>query len=214
MSELMRLDSVGVSLGGEAVLTDVSLQLSAGEAIAIVGPNGSGKTTVLRLLATLLRPTHGTGTILGADLGGVVDRSVRTAIGLITHAPALLDELTISENLVHFCRVSGRAEEAVPKALSAVGLENVADRSVARCSFGMKRRAEIAWLLVAKPRVLLLDEARSGLDADARVLVDTLARLTRERGGAVVAVSHEEGDVGADLVGVHRLENGRLEQVS
>lgn len=210
----MRLDSVGVSLGGVAVLTDVSLDLSAGEAIAIVGPNGSGKTTVLRLLATLLRPAHGAGTILGADLSGVVDRSVRTSIGLITHAPALLDELTISENLVHFCRVSGRPEEAVPKALSAVGLENVADRLVSRCSFGMKRRAEIAWLLVAKPRLLLLDEARSGLDSDARVLVDTLSRLTRERGGGVVAVSHEDGDLGADLVGVHRLENGRLERVS
>lgn len=210
----MRLDSVGVSLGGVTVLTDVSLHLGSGESIAIVGPNGSGKTTLLRLLATLLRPAQGTGTILGADLGAVVDRSVRTSIGLITHAPALLDELTISENLIHFCRVSGRTEEAVPKALSAVGLENVADRPVARCSFGMKRRAEIAWLLVAKPRLLLLDEARSGLDADAKGLVDSLARLTRERGGGVVAVSHEEGDLGPDLVGVHRLENGRVGQIS
>lgn len=210
----MRLDSVGVSLGGVTVLTDVSLQLGSGEAIAIVGPNGSGKTTLLRLMATLLRPAHGTGTILGADVGGVVDRSVRTSIGLITHAPALLDELTISENLIHFCRVSERHEGAVAKALSAVGLENVADRAVARCSFGMKRRAEVAWLLVAKPRLLLLDEARSGLDAEARVLVDSLARLTRERGGGVVTVSHEEDDPGPGPVAVHLLENGRLGQAS
>jgi ABC-type multidrug transport system ATPase subunit len=210
----MRLDSVGVTLGGVAVLTDVSLQLGSGDAIAIVGPNGSGKTTLLRLMATLLRHAHGTGTILGADLGGVVDRSVRTSIGLITHAPALLDELTISENLIHFCRVSERPEDAVPKALSAVGLENVADRTVAKCSFGMKRRAEVAWLLVAKPRLLLLDEARSGLDSEARVLVDSLARLTRERGGGVVTVSHGEGDLGLDMVAVHRLENGQLGKIS
>jgi ABC-type multidrug transport system ATPase subunit len=203
-----------VTLGGVAVLTDVSLQLGSGEAIAIVGSNGSGKTTLLRLMATLLRHAHGGGTILEADLGGVVDRSVRTSIGLITHAPALLDELTISENLIHFCRVSERPEDAVPKALSAVGLENVADRTVAKCSFGMKRRAEVAWLLVAKPRLLLLDEARSGLDSEARVLVDSLARLTRERGGGVVTVSHGEGDLGLDMVAVHRLENGQLGKIS
>ncbi len=214
MSHLLQLDSVGVDLGGQPVLTDITLQLGSGEAIAIVGPNGSGKTTVLRLLATLVRPAHGAATVLGADLGGVVDRSVRTSIGLITHAPALLDELTITENLVHFCRVSDRPETGIAKALSAVGLENVGDRQVEQCSFGMKRRAEIAWLLIAKPKLLLLDEARSGLDTDARVLVDSLARLTLERGGGVVAVSHEEGDPGPGLVAVHRIADGRMEQVS
>lgn len=214
MSHLLQLDSIGVALGGQPVLTDISLELAPGEATAIVGPNGSGKTTVLRLLATLLRPSHGSGIVLGANLGGVVERSVRISIGMITHAPALLEELTVSENLVHFCRISDRPETAIPKALSAVGLENVGDRRVDRCSFGMKRRTEIAWLLIAKPTLLLLDEARSGLDSEARGLVDSMARLTRERGGGVVAVSHETGDLGSDFGAVHRLVNGRLEQGS
>ncbi|MEX1038544.1 MAG: ATP-binding cassette domain-containing protein [Acidimicrobiia bacterium] len=214
MSHLLQLDSVGVDLGGRPVLTDISLHLGSGEAIAIVGPNGSGKTTLLRLLATLLRPSQGSGTVLGADLRGVVERSVRISVGMITHAPALLDELTVWENLVHFCRISNRPEAVIPRALSAVGLENVADLRVDRCSFGMKRRAEIAWLLIAKPKLLLLDEARSGLDIEARSLVDSLARLTRERSGGVVAVSHDAGDLSLDFVAVHRLANGRMERVS
>lgn len=213
MKDLVQLESVGVALGGQTVLTDITLSLAPGETTAIVGPNGSGKTTLLRLLATLLRPGRGHGLVLGSELSRTVDRSVRNSIGLITHTPALIEELTISENLVHFCRISDRPETSVDRALSVVGLENAADRRVSRSSFGMKRRAEIAWLLVAKPRLLLLDEARSGLDVEARTLVDSLTRLTIERNGGVVTVSHEADGLGSGLAAIHRLVNGRLEQV-
>jgi ABC-type molybdenum transport system ATPase subunit/photorepair protein PhrA len=77
----------------------------------------------------------------------------------------------------------------------------------------MKRRAEIAWLLVAKPKLLLLDEARSGLDVEARTLIDSLTRLTIERKGGVVTVSHEADGLGSGLAAIHRLVNGTLEQV-
>lgn len=213
MSDLVQLESVGVALGGKPVLTDITLSLATAETTAIVGPNGSGKTTLLRLLATLLRPGRGHGLVLGSELGETVDRSVRNSIGLITHTPALIEELTIRENLVHFCRISNRLETSADRALAVVGLENAADRSVSRSSFGMKRRAEIAWLLVAKPKLLLLDEARSGLDVEARTLVDSLTRLTIERNGGVVTVSHEADGLGSGFAAIHRLVNGRLEQV-
>jgi ABC-type multidrug transport system ATPase subunit len=205
------LDDVDVVLGGKSVLLEVSLSLSGGESLAIVGPNGSGKTTLLRLLATLLKPTRGQGSILGQPILSPEIRQVRPDIGLITHTPALIEELTISENLLHFARLSGNPFEDCLRALEVVGMENAADRRVGDSSFGMRRRTEIAWLLVSKPKLLLLDEAKSGLDVEARELVDALVGLTLNKSGIVVGVSHQTSQLGDGFLHKRRLASGRLE---
>lgn len=191
----IQLTGVDLSLGGSRILADVHLTTDAGASIAIVGPNGSGKTTLLRVLATLLRPSSGGGHVLGADITTSEISRVRPEIGLISHAPALIEELTLEENLRHFSKLSGRSVDSCLKALEVVGLERARGRRAADSSFGMRRRTEIAWLLVSKPKLLLLDEARTGLDTDAQHLVDALINTTRTRGGTVVGVSHEESQL-------------------
>lgn len=210
MTASVHLDNVDVVLGGKPVLVEVCLSLSGGESLAVVGPNGSGKTTLLRLLATLLRPTSGQGSILGRTILGPEIRGVRQKIGLITHSPALIEELTISENLLHFARLSGNQFEDCLRALEVVGMEKAADRRVGDSSFGMRRRTEIAWLLVSKPKLLLLDEAKSGLDVEARELVDALVELTLNKSGIVVGVSHQTSQLGEDFQHKMRLASGRL----
>lgn len=211
MDSLVDLNSVGVRLGGQQVLQNINLSVSPGTGIGIVGPNGSGKTTLLRLLGTLVGPSIGDGHILGSHLTSAEVRKVRSRIGLISHQPALIEELTLQENLTHFARLSGTSSESLHKAVHVVGLENAIGRKVSESSFGMRRRLEVAWLLAARPKLLLLDEAKSGLDQGAQELIDALVALTLERGGAVVSVSHDEEHLaGAAFTSRYRLVGGTL----
>lgn len=191
MQPVLSFEAVDVSLGGRPVLRDVDLVVAAGEAVGVAGPNGSGKTTLVRTAATLVALDGGRATVLGAAHGTDEIASVRKSIGLLGHQPSLLPDLTLRENLVHVARLVGAETARVERALDVVGLADAADRRARACSFGMQRRLEIAHLLLTRPRLLLLDEAASGLDIAARGLLDALVRSVCEREGGCVVVSHD-----------------------
>ena len=207
------LDAVDVRVVGTPVLHGVGLQVAAGEVIGLVGPNGSGKSTLLRVLATLLRPAAGTGRVLGARLGSAEVLSVRPSIALIGHEPALYARLSLLENLRHLARLTGREGRSPGDALAAVGLYGARHRKAAHCSHGMLRRAELARVLVTRPRLLLLDEAHSGLDGSSSGLVEVVVAGVRRDGGASVLVSHEHGRLSAVVDRVMGLAAGGLHPV-
>lgn len=211
MATIVELRNVGVSLGGRPVLAGIDLALHPGQAIGVVGPNGSGKTTLVRTIATLITVDEGEASILGVDPGSGDLTDIRGSIGLIGHQPSLIPELTLAENLDHVARLATIDPKRVARALEVVGLAGAADRRASASSFGMKRRIEIAHLLLTRPRLLLLDEAASGLDDSARDLVAALVRSVRERGGAVVMVSHDRRQLEALCDRVSVLTAGRLE---
>ena len=208
MDPIAHLDKAVVSRGGRLVLSEIDVKLSPGDVLGVAGPNGSGKTTLVRTLATLVPIDKGSGSVLGRSLGAA--DSSRREIGLIGHHPALIPELTITENLDHISRLRGIDAARVPGALDVVGLEDAADLRVEACSFGMKRRVEIAHLLLSKPRLLLLDEAVSGLDEAARSLIGALVGTVTARGGATLVVSHDRSHLDSLCTGVLALESGRL----
>ncbi len=214
MGELVALDNVGVDRGGSPVLREVNLSLGRSQVVGVAGLNGSGKTTLLRLIATLLAPSSGSGHVLQADLGSLDVYDVRHRIGMISHTPAVIPELTQRENLVHFSRLRGVDEERVDKVLRVVGLDEAADRRADASSFGMLRRIEVARLLMTNPTVLLLDEAISGLDSEAQDLVGALIKRTSSNGGAVVIVSHDPVQLAAHADQVLTLRSGRLEETA
>jgi heme exporter protein A len=208
------LHDSGVTLGGQTILRGLTLSVGPGEVLGIAGPNGSGKTTLLRLLATLVRPDSGEGTVLGAALGTPAVYDVRPLIGLIGHIPAVIGELSLRENLEHAVRLTGADRSRVEPALRVVGLDEAAHRKVETSSHGMLRRAEVARLLITEPRLLLLDEAYSGLDFYAQELIDTLIERATRVGGAVVLVSHDPHQLAERAGRVLNLFAGRLEAVS
>lgn len=210
MNPIARFENVGVSLGGRPVLVEIDLELPAGRCIGVVGPNGSGKTTLVRALATLIATDSGSATILGVNARSNEVAGVRSGIGLIGHQPTLIPELTLSENLTHIARLSAIDTGRVAHALDVVGLFAAADRRASECSFGMQRRVEIAHLLLRRPRLLLLDEAASGLDESARELVGALIQSVVGRGGAAVVVSHDRSHLNDLCDEILALSGGRL----
>ena len=211
MERLVTLEAAGVSLGGARVLRDIDIAIDAGQVLGVSGPNGAGKTTLLRLLATLIAPSSGSGRVLGASLGSNDAYLVRPQIGMISHRPAVIPELTIGENLDHAVRLAGLERSRVATALRVVGLDESSQTRGDAASFGMLRRVEVARLLITGPRLLLLDEPYSGLDVDAVELIGAIVERTVSSGGAVVMVSHDAAQLAGHAHLLLSLASGRLE---
>ncbi|MBI4541281.1 MAG: heme ABC exporter ATP-binding protein CcmA [Gemmatimonadetes bacterium] len=209
----LELAGIARRFGQRWVLRGASLQVPPGEALALVGRNGTGKTTLLRIAATLLRPTRGTGRVYGLDVVREAP-SVREIIGLLGHAPALYEDLTAGENLRFACRMRGRVPDApeIARLLDMVGLLHDADRRVRAFSAGMRRRLALARLLLEPPRLLLMDEPYASLDVDGVECVNALVRHTKARGGAVVMATHDLRGVAGVVDRVALLETGVLRE--
>ncbi|MEU0469620.1 ABC transporter ATP-binding protein [Amycolatopsis sp. NPDC006131] len=201
---------LGVDLGRTPVLRGLDLVVGAGEVAGVVGPNGSGKSTLLRVLATLLPPTGGGGFVLGARLGTAATHRVRPSIGLVGHDSALHPRLTLEENLRYLAALTGRSAKAAEEALDVAGLVRAASRRAEHCSQGMRRRADLARILLTEPSLLLLDEPHSGLDPSSFRLVDLLVHGVRARDGAVVIVSHDRPRLESVADKLVALDTGRL----
>lgn len=213
---IVELHNVGFAVGTTPILTGVDLVVGEGERVGVAGPNGSGKTTLLMTLATLLSPGSGTGTVLGASLGTTDVYGIRRDIGLSGHDPAVYDELSLEENLRHVARLAERTGRPpttpVETVLSQVGLAGAAHRRAEAASEGMRRRTDLARLLMLAPRLVLLDEAHAGLDSDARIIVDEVCRRAVADGGAAVMVSHDREALANHTDRVVVLTGGRLNQ--
>jgi len=185
------------SFGRVRVLHDVDLTLAPGEALAIAGPNGAGKSTLLRLLAGLMRPGAGEVSVLGRALTGGSAAAARRAVGLLSHHSLLYDDLTLAENLTFAARLYGLARPAqtARAALDAAGLAARADDSPRRLSRGLLQRAAIVRALLHRPRVLLLDEPFTALDAASADRLRDELRARRSEGLGLVVVTHHLAEI-------------------
>lgn len=205
------LRGVAHRFGPRWVLRGIDLLVGRGHAVALMGANGTGKTTLLRILATLLKPTRGTGTVLGADLRSEPDL-VRERIAYFAYLPALYEDLTAAENLAFSLRMRGQRPEAgeIEQALERVDLGSHGDARVRGLSTGMRRRVSLARVLLQRPELLLLDEPYAAFDESGILLVDELVADVRARGGAVVAATHDLPRTGHLIDRLLRLDGGTL----
>jgi ABC-2 type transport system ATP-binding protein len=173
-------------------LSEISFQVAPGEFFGVVGPNGGGKSTTFRILATLLRPTHGKVAIFGVD-ALLNPELVRHKIGVVFQSPGLDKKLTAQENLLAqgaLYNLSGRSlKERVERSLSRMGLWDRRAERIERLSGGLKRRVEIAKGMLHEPGLLLLDEPTTGLDPLIRREVWEHLRQLRESTGLTVLVT-------------------------
>ncbi|WP_353945591.1 ABC transporter ATP-binding protein [Streptomyces sp. HUAS MG91] len=197
--------------GRLTALDRVSLEVPAGGLTAVVGPSGSGKSSLLAVAATLVTPDSGrvlVGGVAATGLGRADAAALRReAIGIVFQQPNLLPSLTALEQLEVMAHLGGRRVRGGVRAragelLDAVGLGAQAHRRPHQLSGGQRQRVNIARALMNEPKVLLVDEPTSALDHErGAVVLELLARLTRARGTATVLVTHDRGHLGvADRV--------------
>ncbi|AVZ76144.1 ABC transporter ATP-binding protein [Streptomyces lunaelactis] len=187
-------------VGRLTALDRVSLDVPAGSLAAVVGPSGSGKSSLLAVAATLVTPDRGRVVVDGTDTGGLTPAARaalrREHIGIVFQQPNLLPSLTAAEQLQVMTHLSGRAaRQARARALElleAVGLTREAGRRPHQLSGGQRQRVNIARALMNEPAVLLVDEPTSALDHErGAAVLDLLVTLTRERSTATVLVTHD-----------------------
>lgn len=181
----------------------------------LLGHNGSGKTTLLRVLSTAIRPTRGAGRVFGHDLASDPD-AVRILAAYLGHDPGLYADLTAAENLRFSERMRRPADSAhtregrIAAMLERVGLTRHADERTRGFSAGMKRRLALGRVLLAEPRLLLLDEPYASFDAAGIALVNEIVVATRAAGGCVVVATHDPERSSEVATRALRMENGLL----
>lgn len=220
---LIRLRGVGKSYpvagGSFQALSELDMDIQAGEFVAVVGPSGSGKSTLLNLLAGIDRAGSGSLHVAGQDLRALTERDLSrwrgTAVGVVFQFFQLLPTLTVQENVMlpmDFCNQWPAAERPgrAQALLARLGVADQADKFPSALSGGQQQRVALARALANAPRLVLADEPTGNLDsANAQAMLALLAALAREQGVTVVMVTHEAAALGQVQRSL-RLRDGRL----
>ncbi|MEN0102878.1 MAG: ABC transporter ATP-binding protein [Curtobacterium sp.] len=221
MASVLALRAVTKSYGDVAALRGVSLDVAAGELVAVVGPSGSGKSTMLNIVGTLDRPTSGTVTISGNDVSGMSDDALSALradhIGFVFQHFHLQAGATAAENVADGLLYAGvgrraRKERAVA-ALQRVGLGHRVDHRPPQLSGGEKQRVAIARAIVGDPTILLADEPTGALDTASGAAVLGLLRELNAAGTTVLVITHDL-ELAASMPRQVRMRDGAVEEDS
>jgi ABC-2 type transport system ATP-binding protein len=182
MTGAITADHLTIRFGSFTAVNDVSFSVDKGEIFGFLGPNGSGKTTIIKALCGLLKPSAGGGTILGMDIRKDA-AEIRSRVGYMSQKFGLYEDLTVEENIAFYAGVYGihgqKAEQRMQEVLALTGIEHYLKRRAGQLSGGWKQRLALACAIIHSPEVVFLDEPTAGIDPVARrALWDLLFRLS------------------------------------
>lgn len=193
------------------VLEGVDFEVKKGSVFALLGSNGAGKTTIVKILTTLLKQDNGTAFVNGFDVS-LKPGNVRQSISLTGQFAAVDEILTGRENLIMIARLRhlNNSRQVADELLNRFGLSNAADRRVSTYSGGMRRRLDIAMSLVGKPQLIFLDEPTTGLDPEARIEVWKIVKELTDNGTTVFLTTQylDEAEQLADRIAI--LHEGKI----
>ena len=213
---MLHLNGIGKRFGDQWILRDLNLQVREGECVALLGPSGCGKSTALRLIAGLERQDEGSIELDGARLDTIP--AERRRIAMVFQSYALFPHLSVRENLNLGLKIRGVAptqrQQRINSVLDTVRLKEMADRRPQQLSGGQRQRVALARALLRDPRVYLLDEPMSNLDAQLRdELRPELRQLILQGSQPVVYVTHDQQEAMALANRIAVLKGGRIEQI-
>jgi putative ABC transport system ATP-binding protein len=218
--DMIRLNSVTKTYQASAppALADVSMDVAAGEVVAVMGPSGSGKSTLLNLIAGLDRPTAGTVTVAGRRIDNLGESALARFrarhVGIIFQFFNLLDDLTVEDNVLLPAQLAGasrrQARARAGELLARMGIEEQRNAYPARMSGGQRQRVAIARALVNQPAVLLADEPTGALDTATGQEIGRLLRELNQGGQTLVLVTHDPDLAERYVARIVRIVDGRL----
>ncbi|WP_243354724.1 ATP-binding cassette domain-containing protein [Bacillus litorisediminis] len=211
MEYIVRTHHLTKRVKGKELVSDINLHIKKGEIYGFLGQNGAGKTTILRLLTTLIKPTAGEIEMFGKKLTENT-KDLLKRVGSIIEYPIFYEHLTAKENMQLHCEYLGFYDEAaIDHALDLVHLKNIEGKPVKSFSLGMKQRLGIARAIITKPELIILDEPTNGLDPiGIKEIRDLFKMLNKQYGITLVISSHILGEIEqiADRIGV--IKEGKL----
>jgi ABC-2 type transport system ATP-binding protein len=211
MEKAIEVKGLRKSFKDSEVLKGVDFEVKRGEIFALLGSNGAGKTTVVKILTTLLKQDSGTATVNGFDVASKPE-NVRQAISLTGQFAAVDEILTGRENLIMIAKLRylKNPRQVADDLLKRFGLTDATDRRASTYSGGMRRRLDIALSLVGKPQIIFLDEPTTGLDPEARIEVWKIVKELADGGTTVLLTTQylEEAEQIADRIAI--LHEGRI----
>lgn len=187
MNAAVELKQVSVKREGQLILDNVSLTLSEGKVIGLLGPSGAGKTTLMRVIVGLQKVKRGTARVFGLKAG---HRALRSQIGYATQNLAVYPDLTVRENLSYFASMANASRGRVKEVLAEVSLEAQAKQLVRSLSGGQRARVSLGVAMLGRPRLLILDEPTVGLDPVLRAQLWDQFHNLAEAGTTLVVSSH------------------------
>lgn len=207
---MIQLDSVSKHYRQENVLSEITLHFTGRVIYGLVGPNGCGKTTLMRCICGFTRPSSGTVTVLGKRIGKDCDFAPST--GIIIETPGFLPHENARRNLTMLAGISGKASrERVDEVIRLVGLEPEEKKPVGKYSLGMRQRLAIAQAILEDPQILILDEPFNGLDQDGITNIHALLQTLKEQGKCILLASHSATDIAQACDVIYAFHQGRLE---
>jgi len=212
---ILRTEHLGRIVKDKVLVEDVTFEVQTGEVLAIVGPSGSGKSSLLRLLNRLDEPTSGTVYVEGTDYRQIPPRALRRKLGLVNQRPYLFPG-TVAQNLQFGPLQHGESlsQDAIEQLLASVGLKGYASRDVANLSGGEAQRVSVARTLANSPLVLLLDEPTSALDETSKLEVESsIDNVVHNQGLTCVLVTHDTAQAARLAARALLLEAGRIVRV-
>jgi putative spermidine/putrescine transport system ATP-binding protein len=215
-AKYLSLQKVSLAYGGNVAVRDLDLDIRKGELLALLGPSGCGKTTTMRAIAGLMPVAGGRIDLDGVDITRVAAN--KRAVGLVFQSYALFPHLTVYENVAFGLKLKGMngkaLDDKVASGLKSVGLSNFASRKPAELSGGQQQRVALARSMVMEPKVLLLDEPLSNLDARLRLEMRTeLQRVQKETGVTMIFVTHDQIEALALADRIVVMKGGKIEQI-
>lgn len=196
MESILEFDNVSKFIGKQEILRNITFKLNKGEVIGIIGSNGSGKTTILRLASGLSYTTSGKVKVNNKILEPGFFGNLASDVGILIETPKFIENLTGFENLNYLSKIKNIInKEDIEKSLKMVGLNPLDKKNVRSYSLGMRQRLGIAQAIMENPNIILFDEPTNGLDSNAVDLFEKIINYYKDKGTGFLIVSHNMDEV-------------------